>query len=491
MRNAARAGSLVGAGICLAALALVAGSPAGAAPLEPVRVRIVAVDLLSEPARYQLLVECGDRSLSRLDAGLILPQGVTSAQIDFGGCTQVETGGWTCATASRLGPTVNGPQTVAVGPGSPFVAPGRSDTLYATLRGKPLLCLNGESRPLAEIRIANLPGNPAPMLVATTQRIDDVFQQPQALDGNGQPVPIDQISYETGPATDQVRVIVRRLPSGTQGSPTHRFEVVLDGTAPLSRVTIGLLVPQGLTAAQVKFGGCTIPTSSNLAERLCATNSPDLGINVDPSASRTLGPSPGFASQGARTDAIYAVLSGARDIGSPGRVLNPTGRPVRLGVVEIDPTVPGAFEDKLPSYTTFGIPGPFLPPWLDPDLELVPVSGSAGCHPRAAPDGDGDDHPDDEDLCPHFWQLDATADTDRDERGDECECSDQNRDGRHGVADLVAINQAIFNPALVTPLCDTNNDTRCNVVDIVGANAELFSVGHTATCGRSPVPDPR
>jgi hypothetical protein len=386
---------------------------------------------------------------------------------------------------------VNGAQTVAVGPGSPFVAPGRSDTRNPTLRGKPLLCLNGQTSVLAEIRIANLPGNPAPVPVATTQRIDDVFQQPQALDGNGQPVPLDEIFYETGPAADPVRIIVRRLPSGTQGSPPHRFEVVLDGTTPLSRVTIGLLVPQGLTPAQVKFGGCTIATSSNLAERLCPTNSPDLGINVDPAASRTLGPAPGFASQGARTDTLYAVLAGARDIGGLARVLNPTGRPVRLGVVEIDPTVPGAFEDKLPSFTTFGIPGPFLPGWLDVNLNLVPTSWSTGCHPREAPDVDGDDNPDDEDLCPWYREVDPVADNDNDERGNECECSDQSRDGRHGVADLVAINQAIFNPALVTPLCDTNNDTLCDVRDIVGANAELFSVGHTAICGRSPVPDPR
>jgi hypothetical protein len=172
-------------------------------------------------------------------------------------------------------------------------------------------------------------------------------------------------------------------------------------------------------------------------------------------------------------------------------VLNPSGRPVLLGVVEIDPAVPGALEDKLPSYTSFGIPGAFLPPWLGEDLELVPVSGDAGSHARVPPDADGDESPDDVDLCPRYLESDPAADVDNDERGDECECSDQDGDGRHSVSDILAINRAIFDPGLVTALCDTNNDGLCNVTDIVGTNVELFSVGHSSTCARSPVADPR
>jgi hypothetical protein len=58
------------------------------------------------------------------------------------------------------------------------------------------------------------------------------------------------------------------------------------------------------------------------------------------------------------------------------------------------------------------------------------------------------------------------------------------------VRDVVAINVALFNPALVSPLCDTNGDGRCTVSDIVGANLEIFSPGSTAICGRQPVPGP-
>jgi hypothetical protein len=52
------------------------------------------------------------------------------------------------------------------------------------------------------------------------------------------------------------------------------------------------------------------------------------------------------------------------------------------------------------------------------------------------------------------------------------------------VADLVAINRAIFDPTLVTPLCDGNGDGSCNVADILAANLEIFSPGHTSTCAR-------
>jgi hypothetical protein len=104
-------------------------------------------------------------------------------------------------------------------------------------------------------------------------------------------------------------------------------------------------------------------------------------------------------------------------------------------------------------------------------------------------DTDGDGIPDASDRCPRFASPNQT-DTDGDGRGDVCECTDQNGDGRNTVADLVAINLAIFNPALVTALCDGNNDGQCNVADIVAANIEIFSPTNTSVCARQPVPGP-
>jgi hypothetical protein len=104
-------------------------------------------------------------------------------------------------------------------------------------------------------------------------------------------------------------------------------------------------------------------------------------------------------------------------------------------------------------------------------------------------DGDCDGIADTADLCP-FHASASIADTDGDGRGNECECGDQSGDGRNTVADLVAINLAIFNPSQVTPLCDGNNDGACDVKDIIAANIEIFSPTNTSTCARQPVPGP-
>jgi hypothetical protein len=114
---------------------------------------------------------------------------------------------------------------------------------------------------------------------------------------------------------------------------------------------------------------------------------------------------------------------------------------------------------------------------------------TAGCPPPPpiVLDSDGDGIPDDEDNCPRYGTA-VLTDTDLDGRGDECECGDQNGDGRNTVADIVAINQAIFNPSQATPLCDGNNDDLCTVADIVAANNEIFSPTSTSTCRRQPVP---
>jgi hypothetical protein len=104
-------------------------------------------------------------------------------------------------------------------------------------------------------------------------------------------------------------------------------------------------------------------------------------------------------------------------------------------------------------------------------------------------DGDADGSFDQVDDCPYFANADQ-RDTDADGRGDACECTDQNRDGRNTVADLVGINLAIFNPLLASPLCDGNNDGQCNVADIIAGNLEIFSPTNTSTCARQPVPGP-
>jgi hypothetical protein len=86
-----------------------------------------------------------------------------------------------------------------------------------------------------------------------------------------------------------------------------------------------------------------------------------------------------------------------------------------------------------------------------------------------------------QDVCITYKQT-SDIDSNGDKHGNQCSCGDQNRDGAVNVADLVAINLAIFTPRLATLLCDTNNDSLCNVSDIVNGNLEIFSPGTTANC---------
>jgi hypothetical protein len=109
--------------------------------------------------------------------------------------------------------------------------------------------------------------------------------------------------------------------------------------------------------------------------------------------------------------------------------------------------------------------------------------------PHAFPsDFDADTLFDPSDNCPFFANPDQ-ADTDLNRRGDACECSDQSLNGTVNVLDIPAINRAIFDPSLVTPLCDGNDDGLCNVSDMVAANVTIF-VPKNSICERQPVPGP-
>ena len=107
----------------------------------------------------------------------------------------------------------------------------------------------------------------------------------------------------------------------------------------------------------------------------------------------------------------------------------------------------------------------------------------ANCRAGSILDADGDGVADAYDNCPR-WPNVVQADADGNGIGDACECGDQNGDGRVDANDLIAINMAVFTPALVTPLCDANNDGRCDVRDILAANAKIF--GAPSYCSRYP-----
>jgi hypothetical protein len=123
-----------------------------------------------------------------------------------------------------------------------------------------------------------------------------------------------------------------------------------------------------------------------------------------------------------------------------------------------------------------------------PPVDLAPLTQGVQVQVTCA-NGDGDALCNTADNCPFFATANV-ADTDGDGRGDACECTDQNGDGRNTVSDLIAINLAIFNPSLVTPLCDGTGDGLCNVNDIIAANVEIFSPTNTSICARQPTAGP-
>jgi hypothetical protein len=130
-------------------------------------------------------------------------------------------------------------------------------------------------------------------------------------------------------------------------------------------------------------------------------------------------------------------------------------------------------------------PAPDLP--IDPSLYDTALPSTELL--EQTHDADSDGRTDDLDNCPLLANP-AQTDVDANGRGDACECGDQDGNGRLSVADIVAINRALFSSAWITERCDANHDGRCNVADIVAINADLFSPGNTTTCARQPIAGP-
>jgi hypothetical protein len=188
------------------------------------------------------------------------------------------------------------------------------------------------------------------------------------------------------------------------------------------------------------------------------------------------------------------VVCGPNDALAQSELMGPTitlRAPTVSGGARVDmaPAAPGAIGSLK---ATIGQSSPLGRLTGFPSLTMAatgfwPVAAVVDC--GDAGDFDCDGIPNAVDVCPRFNAQDQT-DTDGNGRGDLCECGDQSGDGTVNVDDILAVNAAIFNPALTTPLCDANYDKNCDVNDILAVNAEIFSPGSSSTCRRSPFPSP-
>ncbi len=153
-------------------------------------------------------------------------------------------------------------------------------------------------------------------------------------------------------------------------------------------------------------------------------------------------------------DGLCEALGECCDTSEPGHRIRPRsdqqGNPIPTScgrTLYVIRGTPGAGCTLLPRYTVDGDPGM--------RCEIL----NYGIDHRSDADCDGvADVP--LDRCPWLTEWDNHADSDGDCadpvacRGDECECGDQNLDGRINVADILAVQQSIFTP----------NSTTCHAV---------------------------
>ncbi len=180
-------------------------------------------------------------------------------------------------------------------------------------------------------------------------------------------------------------------------------------------------------------------------------------------------------------DGLCEALGEDCDTSEPGHRIRPRsdqqGNPIPTScgrTLYVVRGTPGAGCTLLPRYTVDG----------DPGMQCEVLNYGIDHRSDANCDGVADVPVD---RCPWLTEWDNHADADGDCadpltcRGDECECGDQNLDGRVDVRDLLAINAAIFDPLQQTLLCDADSNLFCQVADILAVNQSIFTPNST-TC---------
>jgi hypothetical protein len=438
---------------------------------------------LTEPA-WDLLLQCGAYDVTDVEAGIVLPAGIS-------GPMTLTLDGTSVGTNTTSGPGLSAPKDGnaiyfdIAGNGTPdnrlctaIDAPIRLGTLACT--STPSSCAIGGTQLAAAaltsqgvVTLAegcHLDGTPCGGAIPTTDlRL-----------ANGVPAPI--LDLELGPAVDTV--------GGT------RWEVLLrNAGTEFHRVAFGLIAPFGTGTADMRWLGCestaTPPGGRALVagERSC-TGGTGFGTTVNAATSWTVGPQ--ASAPGTQRDhTLYVVLEGNR-AGAGSDTLNPASGPTNLvlGAVELDGN-----PDLEPALTTDGVndiddlfdTGTPVPPFEESVFSLrdpAEVRLIGAFNPADDIDGDGiQDLGDNCPFAPNADQLNRgsflSSAPDSDFLGDACQCAESTSrlplgDGAVLAADFELIRDylsgKVTNPVVAAEIeerCSVVGSPDCNMRDLV------------------------
>ena len=449
--------------------------------------------LQSSGDEYDVYLACGGTPIKRVEAGLILPTGITPATADFGpGCTDVN-----CLGASTMGATVDESQSFVVNPTNS--TGGRLDSLYFVLHGDggtdDRLCNPNTTHYMASIGVQTFPtdgsrptftqdGADTVAPTASSQQFTDLA----FTKTTGGELAYDQYLYAAGDS-DQTLIDLEILPDSTDATG-HTYYLTLDAGVEIEKLTIGVIPPGG----QIQMIGCPIQPNINIPGTGSCTAIE--GAYIDQANSRAQGPDSTPPSQ-VRGDAMYVTFKGNRSgVNFPTRSLNVPDVPVTLGRVLLT----GGLANVAPALTTAGAalvmqtPDPFVrADAIDVGDNDYALLGSG----QAIEDSDGDGFVNNTDNCLYVANdqadrggLDTSV---ADGRGDACQCGDANHDGEVRSADVTALRQVLSgqtSDAAAKELCSVSGNTICDVKDVLVLSDTLTnpSAGLPPACARSYPP---
>jgi hypothetical protein len=251
----------------------------------------------------------------------------------------------------------------------------------------------------------------------------------------------------------------------------------------MTRVTLGIVGPEGASTTDLYLEGCEDPTPVS-GQHACSDDAKSVGVMVDDSSSYAIEPTPSVPpASDLQTETLYVSLAGSYSDGLASGLLNAsTATTVCVATVVI------ADETHIPSVTLVGVEEVRDPPFVDEsaatsDPDTIVVKNTSY-------DADGDSVLEG-DNCVLVANLDQNNDgdfrdmtADMDEDGDACECGDGNGTGSVWESGAEAVADASDVPMVRDYLASIQDDTnirlKCSAVDTTTCNMADVVAWHRA-----------